>query len=214
MFLKDSWVSTLKVAMRSSLRDMSKGWYNLYEASWEVYLTSKLRRLMELIKYMLQDSLRFLVQDSLSSFAQCISEACCSVLHCPRDMAWGEDRINSSYRWGPAGRGSWCPTAVPCQAPGGCSCWGGDQGSLSESPAPTPAARCHLTGSDLSFSWGPLFSQSVTSHSTGKDSLSTCPEPCGFQGSRAAGGCSHGGTRAGEQSSAVLAGTVPGRGGI
>ncbi|KAI5937324.1 Dynein heavy chain 1, axonemal [Manis javanica] len=98
MFLKDSWVSTLKVAMRSSLRDMSKGWYNLYEASWEVYLTSKLRRLMELIKYMLQDSLRFLVQDSLSSFAQCISEACCSVLHCPRDMAWGEDRINSSYR--------------------------------------------------------------------------------------------------------------------
>ncbi|KAK2489058.1 hypothetical protein MC885_021332 [Smutsia gigantea] len=118
MFLKDSWVSTLKVAVRSSLRDMSKGWYNLYETSWEVYLMSKLRKLMELIKYMLQDSLRFLVQDSLRGFAQFISEACCNVLHCPQDMAWGEDLINSPYRWGPAGRAAWCPTELLEWGPG------------------------------------------------------------------------------------------------
>ncbi|OWK02778.1 hypothetical protein Celaphus_00010474, partial [Cervus elaphus hippelaphus] len=98
MFLKDSWISTLKVAMRSSLRDMSKGWYNLYETNWEVYLMSKLRKLMELLKYMLQDTLRFLVQDSLSSFSQFISDACCSVLDCADDMVWGEDLINSPYR--------------------------------------------------------------------------------------------------------------------
>uniref|UniRef100_A0A8C0W387 Dynein axonemal heavy chain 1 n=1 Tax=Castor canadensis TaxID=51338 RepID=A0A8C0W387_CASCN len=98
MFLKDSWISTLKVAMRSSLRDMSKGWYNLYETNWEVYLMSKLRKLMELIKYMLQDALRFLVQDSLASFSQFISDACCSVLECTDGMVWGEDFINSPYR--------------------------------------------------------------------------------------------------------------------
>ncbi|XP_032177365.1 dynein heavy chain 1, axonemal isoform X1 [Mustela erminea] len=98
MFLKDSWISTLKVAMRSSLRDMSKGWYNLYETSWEVYLMSKLRKLMELLKYMLQDTLRFLVQDSLASFSQFISDACCSVLDCPDHMVWGDDLINSPYR--------------------------------------------------------------------------------------------------------------------
>ena len=104
MFLKDSWITTLKVVMRSSLRDMSKGWYNLYETNWEVYLMSKLRRLMELLKYMLQDTLRFLVQDSLASFAQFISDACCSVLDCADDMVWGEDFINSPYRWGSAGQ--------------------------------------------------------------------------------------------------------------
>ncbi|XP_054451580.1 dynein axonemal heavy chain 1 [Pteronotus mesoamericanus] len=98
MFLKDTWISTLKVAMRSSLRDMSKGWYNLYETNWEVYLMSKLRKLMELIKYMLQDTLRFLVQDSLASFSQFISDACCSVIDCTDDMVWGEDLINSPYR--------------------------------------------------------------------------------------------------------------------
>lgn len=106
MFLKDSWISTLKVAMRSSLRDMSKGWYNLYETNWEVYLMSKLRKLMELIKYMLQDTLRFLVQDSLSSFSQFIGDACCSVLDCTDDMPWGEDLVNSPYRWVQVGRGT------------------------------------------------------------------------------------------------------------
>ncbi|XP_070947930.1 dynein axonemal heavy chain 1 isoform X2 [Macaca nemestrina] len=98
MFLKDSWISSLKVAMRSSLRDMSKGWYNLYETNWEVYLMSKLRKLMEMVKYMLQDTLRFLVQDSLASFSQFISDACCSVLNCTDDMVWGDDLINSPYR--------------------------------------------------------------------------------------------------------------------
>nr|XP_031326333.1 dynein heavy chain 1, axonemal isoform X8 [Camelus dromedarius] len=98
MFLKDSWISTLKVAMRSSLHDMSKGWYNLYETNWEVYLMSKLRKLMELLKYMLQDTLRFLVQDSLASFSQFVSDACCSVLDCTDDMVWGEDLIISPYR--------------------------------------------------------------------------------------------------------------------
>ncbi|XP_004676628.1 PREDICTED: dynein heavy chain 1, axonemal [Condylura cristata] len=98
LFLKDTWISTLKVAVRSSLRDMSKGWYNLYETNWEVYLMSKLRKLMELIKYMLQDTLRFLVQDSLTSFSHFINDACYSVLGCPDDMVWGEDFINSPYR--------------------------------------------------------------------------------------------------------------------
>ncbi|KAL1763252.1 dynein heavy chain 1, axonemal, partial [Sigmodon hispidus] len=77
---------------------MSKGWYNLYETNWEVYLMSKLRKLMELIKYMLQDTLCFLVQDSLGSFSQFIDDACCSVLDCIDDMAWGEDLVNSPYK--------------------------------------------------------------------------------------------------------------------
>lgn len=117
MFLKDSWISTLKVAMRSSLRDMSKGWYNLYENNWEVYLMSKLRKLMELIKYMLQDTLRFLVQDSLTSFSQFISDACCSVLDCSEDMEWGEDFINSPYRWAPWAEAPVDTRTIPCQAP-------------------------------------------------------------------------------------------------
>lgn len=108
MFFKDIWISIFKVVMRSSLRDMSKGWYNFYENNWEVYFMSKLRKLMELIKYMLQDTLRFLVQDLLVSFSQFISDVCCSVFDCIDVMVWGEDFINSFYRWGLVGQSICC----------------------------------------------------------------------------------------------------------
>ncbi|XP_029455356.1 dynein heavy chain 1, axonemal [Rhinatrema bivittatum] len=98
LFLKDSWIITLKNAIRASFREVGKGWYNLHETSWKVYSMSKLHQLMELIKFNLQDSLRFLVQDSLVNFTQFILDACCSVLDCTEDMEWGEDLINSPYK--------------------------------------------------------------------------------------------------------------------
>lgn len=98
MFLKDTWINTLKIAVKSSLREIGKGWYNLYQSNWGVYQMSKLHKLMELIKFNLQDSVRFLVQDSLVSFTQLLLDACCSVLNCSEDMEWGEDLINSPYK--------------------------------------------------------------------------------------------------------------------
>ncbi|XP_075795609.1 dynein axonemal heavy chain 1 isoform X2 [Pelodiscus sinensis] len=98
MFLKDTWINTLKIAVKSSLREIGKGWYNLYQSNWGVYQMSKLHKLMELIKFNLQDSVRFLVQDSLVSFTQFLLDACCGVLDCSEDMDWGEDLINSPYK--------------------------------------------------------------------------------------------------------------------
>ena len=34
--------------------DVHKGWFNISEDSWEVYLNSKLKRLMELVRYAMQ----------------------------------------------------------------------------------------------------------------------------------------------------------------
>lgn len=50
------------------------------------------------VRYRLQDSLRFVVQDSLSSLAHLVLEACHSVLHCPTDLTWGADLIHSPYK--------------------------------------------------------------------------------------------------------------------
>ena len=36
------------------MMDVNKGWFNISEDSWEVYLNSKLRRLMELVRYAMQ----------------------------------------------------------------------------------------------------------------------------------------------------------------
>ncbi|EMP33877.1 Dynein heavy chain 1, axonemal [Chelonia mydas] len=98
LFLKDTWINTLKIAVKSSLREIGKGWYNLYQSNWGVYQMSKLHKLMELIKFNLQDSVRFLVQDSLVSFTQLLLDACGSVQNCSEDMEWGGDLINSPYK--------------------------------------------------------------------------------------------------------------------
>ncbi|CAM4600221.1 unnamed protein product [Caretta caretta] len=98
LFLKDTWINTLKIAVKSSLREIGKGWYNLYQSNWGVYQMSKLHKLMELIKFNLQDSVRFLVQDSLVSFTQLLLDACGSVQDCSEDMEWGGDLINSPYK--------------------------------------------------------------------------------------------------------------------
>jgi len=54
LFLKDSWISTLRAGVRTSLRDVGRGWYNLHESDWEVFEVSKLKKLMEVIKFNMQ----------------------------------------------------------------------------------------------------------------------------------------------------------------
>lgn len=54
LFLKDSWIGTLRAAIRTSLRDVGKGWFNLHETNWEVYQRSKLKKFMEMVKFSMQ----------------------------------------------------------------------------------------------------------------------------------------------------------------
>lgn len=99
LFLKDTWKDTLRAAVRTSLRDVGKGWFNLYETNWEVYQVSKMKKFMEMVKFNMQDSLRYLVQDSLVSFTQMILDACYSTMDCAEDMTWGSDVITSKYKY-------------------------------------------------------------------------------------------------------------------
>ena len=54
LFLKDSWISTLRNAIRTSLRDVGKGWFNIHEKNFQVYEISKLKKLMEMVKFIMQ----------------------------------------------------------------------------------------------------------------------------------------------------------------
>ncbi|KAM4613811.1 dynein axonemal heavy chain 1 [Polymixia lowei] len=98
MFLRGSWVTTLCNGIRSNLKDIGPGWYSLDESCWVVYKMSKLCKLLSLVRYSLQDSLRFLVQVSLANLAQLLLDTCHSVLRCPQDLVWGNDLITSPYK--------------------------------------------------------------------------------------------------------------------
>ena len=45
-----------------------------------------------------KDSLRYLVQDSLSNFTQMVVDGCHSTMQCEESMVWGDDVINSPYK--------------------------------------------------------------------------------------------------------------------
>ncbi|XP_078663939.1 dynein axonemal heavy chain 1-like [Branchiostoma floridae x Branchiostoma belcheri] len=98
LFLKDIWISTLRAAIRTSLRDVGKGWFNMHETNWAVYQISKLKRFMDMVKFSMQDSLRYLVQDSLVAFVQMTLDACHSVLDLQEDFTWGQDLIISKFK--------------------------------------------------------------------------------------------------------------------
>ena len=55
--------------IKSSLRDVGKGWFNLKESNRELYDFSKLKRLLTMVNFMMQDTMRFAVMDNLHRFA-------------------------------------------------------------------------------------------------------------------------------------------------
>ena len=74
--LKDRWVGALKACVTDSLRQVGKGWFNLGEQSLEVYSLSKLKKFMTVTTFLMQDSVRFLAQDSLAKYAAFLRRVC------------------------------------------------------------------------------------------------------------------------------------------
>ena len=59
LFLRDQWKSSLTNEIRAALREVGRGWFNLYETNWEVYQISKLKKFMEMVKFCMQASYVF-----------------------------------------------------------------------------------------------------------------------------------------------------------
>ncbi|KAJ3087451.1 Dynein heavy chain 1, axonemal [Quaeritorhiza haematococci] len=70
--LKDPWINGIKTIIKNGLKDVGKGWYNINETKIEVYKISKLRKFMTMVKFTMQDSLRFLVFNSLNDYLKLI----------------------------------------------------------------------------------------------------------------------------------------------
>ena len=68
--LKTDWADALYDGVVSTLGTISKGWFNLNlrKGDQEVYKISKLRRFMTMVKFVMQDSLLFMLKDSLQRY--------------------------------------------------------------------------------------------------------------------------------------------------
>ncbi|KAJ3324532.1 Dynein heavy chain 1, axonemal, partial [Blyttiomyces sp. JEL0837] len=75
--LKEGWIPALKSIIKTGFKEVGKGWYNMHESSLEVYRISKLKKFMTTVKFIMQDSLRFLVLNSLTDFIRLIHYISC-----------------------------------------------------------------------------------------------------------------------------------------
>jgi dynein heavy chain len=75
-FVKETWSSSVISHVKQQLKDVSKGWFNLEESNTEVYKFSKLRKFLGFLNFIMQDTLRFAVEDSLLNYKTFVEGAC------------------------------------------------------------------------------------------------------------------------------------------
>ena len=73
--------------------------YNINESDFHIYKVSKLKKFIERVKFMMQDTLRFLVQESCQNYVRLITDACAPVSHIKQGFTWPQDDlIHSVYK--------------------------------------------------------------------------------------------------------------------
>lgn len=68
-----------------------KGWYNLNESNYETYCFSKMKSLLVVTRFMMEDTLRSLVLDNHTKFVAFVQAACAAKVGdcaCYRNLAW------------------------------------------------------------------------------------------------------------------------------
>lgn len=81
--LQDKWSPACRNIILSSLRDVGKGWFNLNEQNRDIYEFSKLKRLIRVVKQMMEDTLRFMIEDTVRKFNTFIAKAAAGTVTIP-----------------------------------------------------------------------------------------------------------------------------------
>lgn len=98
-YLRKEWVDLITTNVRMCLQDVGKGWFNIREKSWKIYELSKLSRYMELIKFRMQTSLKYLVENSTDLLVKLVETPCLSCQDVPdENFVWGDDLNESPFQ--------------------------------------------------------------------------------------------------------------------
>ncbi|KAF0288035.1 Dynein heavy chain 1, axonemal [Amphibalanus amphitrite] len=91
--LQTLWLARFRDHLHNNLRDVGKGWFDLFVAKWEIFCMSKLCKILALIRVMMQDSLRYLARDSCAALVDTMDSTCGKFLSCEKNFEWGEDLV-------------------------------------------------------------------------------------------------------------------------
>lgn len=65
---ESGWVSRLEKIIKTSFHDVGKGWFYIFEKSKETYEFGKLKKFLNLVNFMMQDTVLNLCKDSVNEF--------------------------------------------------------------------------------------------------------------------------------------------------
>ena len=69
-------IQALPIDLRAVSLLAGKGWYNLNERNYETYCFSKMRSLLAVTRFMMEDTLRSLVMDNHAKFVAFVAAVC------------------------------------------------------------------------------------------------------------------------------------------
>ena len=74
-YIKDQWSPAIVNDLRTTLAETRPEWFNFAETNHEVYAESRLRRLVVLINYKMEDAIRMMEEESVKTFVESVKNA-------------------------------------------------------------------------------------------------------------------------------------------
>lgn len=74
--IKDSWVVNLQKIIQRNFGNVGKGWFSIHETNPDTYRKGKMKKLLAVVRFMMQDTLRFFSLDSVGHYCQGLEAYC------------------------------------------------------------------------------------------------------------------------------------------
>ena len=74
--IREVWVNTVTQSVRTHLKDVRKGWFNIEEDNLEVYNFSKLKKFLFRLNFMMEDTIRNLLLRNVADYAAALTRYC------------------------------------------------------------------------------------------------------------------------------------------
>eukprot|EP00930_Biecheleria_cincta_P014239 TRINITY_DN1233_c0_g1_i1.p1 TRINITY_DN1233_c0_g1~~TRINITY_DN1233_c0_g1_i1.p1 ORF type:complete len:4262 (-),score=887.85 TRINITY_DN1233_c0_g1_i1:333-13118(-) len=74
--IREAWVANVQKVIMSNFKNVGKGWFSIHESNQDTYKQSKLKKLLAVVKFMMQDCLEFFALDSVDDYCRGLEELC------------------------------------------------------------------------------------------------------------------------------------------
>eukprot|EP00928_Gymnodinium_smaydae_P009061 TRINITY_DN13347_c0_g3_i1.p1 TRINITY_DN13347_c0_g3~~TRINITY_DN13347_c0_g3_i1.p1 ORF type:complete len:4331 (+),score=1052.12 TRINITY_DN13347_c0_g3_i1:55-13047(+) len=74
--VKDAWASKLQKIVFKNFEHVGKGWFSIHETNPDTYRQGKMRRLLAVIRFMMQDTMRYFADDSVKLYCESLQMYC------------------------------------------------------------------------------------------------------------------------------------------